>query len=111
MLKKPTTDIEAIRDQWKAFRQVVRIIHPGDVDSFRRANQTLGFNVALAAGTLMDEIDHLDKDVASLTALLTLAGQESTKLRSELQVLQTTSVSPTHIKIPSDGEESDGAPG
>jgi hypothetical protein len=50
------TDIEAIRQQWNHFDHTVHQIAPGDVESFRRVNTTLGYNIAQTVPTLVDEV-------------------------------------------------------
>ena len=63
-------DIEAIRADWEGFNAAVRRLAPGDVDSFRTVNLTLGYNVAKSVPALVDEIVGLDQRTANLEAAL-----------------------------------------
>lgn len=70
---KPMTDIQAVRENWRELRQLVKTIRPGNTDSFRRVNQRLGYFVVYTAGALIGEIDRLETEVTQLRAELKTA--------------------------------------
>lgn len=94
----PTTDIEAIREMADEFRRVIKAIKPGKIETFRKANQTLGFNVAYGAIALLKEVARLKWEVARLEGQLAMAGQEKAALRADLRKAAT--YTPKYVGIP-----------
>ena len=71
-----TDTMETLREDWATFEAAVKEIHHGDLETFRRVNQTLGYNLAKAVPILLRHQRDLEREIHNLEVRnRALAGQ------------------------------------
>ena len=88
-----TGTMEALLRDWSAFEAAVKEIKPGNVETFREVNQTLGWNLAKSVPILLKHKVELDKKIHKLNGRINALEQQITsadaaviKAKSEMQL-------------------------
>ena len=58
--------METLRDDWATFDKAVKELHHGDLETFRRVNLTLGWNLVKALPILLTRNRSLEREVHNL---------------------------------------------
>jgi peptidoglycan hydrolase CwlO-like protein len=85
--------MEDLQRDWNTFEAAVKKIKPGNVETFREVNQTLGWNLAKSVPILLKHKVELDKKIHKLNDRINALEQQITsadaaviKAKSEMQL-------------------------
>ena len=85
--------MEDLQRDWNTFEAAVKEIKPGNVETFREVNQTLGWNLAKSVPILLNHKVELDKKIHKLNGRINALEQQITsadaaviKAKSETQL-------------------------
>ena len=85
--------MEDLQRDWDTFEAAVKEIKPGNVETFREVNQTLGWNLAKSVPILLKHKVELDKKIHKLNGRINALEQQITsadaaviKAKSEMQL-------------------------
>ena len=85
--------MEDLQRDWDTFEAAVKEIKPGNVETFREVNQTLGWNLAKSVPILLKHKVELDKKIHKLNGRINALEQQITsadaaviKAKSETQL-------------------------
>jgi len=76
--------MEDLQRDWDAFEAAVKEIKPGNVETFRKVNQSLGWNVAKSVPILLKHKVDLDKKIHRLNGRINTLEQEITSGQAAL---------------------------
>ena len=70
--------MEDLQRDWDTFEAAVKEIKPGNVETFREVNQTLGWNLAKSVPILLKHKVELDKKIHKLNGRINALDQQTT---------------------------------
>ena len=84
------TDVEAIQADWEAYQAAVAAIKGGDIDTHRRVNQEMGYNLVKSLPALMQRLRRAESDRDRLQGYLDKTQATLAATRLELKQLKAS---------------------